>query len=153
SERDLHLLTLAQTAAVAGDREVALDEAAVAGLEVEPEPLVAPHTDLCVQVHAATRRALADGEFDPFVLGAARAGGTTAGRFLHLLDPADRDRMAAAYRDLPTLHPNAAAAQVSCPPLYTRTGNVARAPSLQLPVISLAEYPTDGADAIALDDL
>jgi thiopeptide-type bacteriocin biosynthesis protein len=154
SERDLRLLALAQTAAMAGDREVILDEATVASLEVEPEPPVAPHTDLCVQVHAPTRQALAQGEFDLLVVGAARAAGTMTGRFLHLLDPADRDRMASAYRQLPTLDPDAVPAQVSCPPLYARTGNVARAPATQPRVISLAEYPTGGENSmIPLDEL
>lgn len=154
SERGLRLLALAQTAAVAGDREVILDEATVTSLEVEPEPPVAPHTDLCVQLHAPTRQALAAGEFDLFVVGAARAAATMTGRFLHLLDPADRDRMAAAYRRLPTLDPDAVPAQVSCPPLYARTGNVARAPATQLRVISLGEYPTGGQNAtIPLDEL
>ena len=152
SERDLRLMALAQTAAVTGEREVVLDEATLSDLAPEPAPRAAPHTELCFQVHAPTRQAVEAGEFDLVVVGASRAAGTLAGRFLHLFDAADRDRMAEAYARLPTLDPEAIPAQVSCPPLYPRTGNVARAPTVLPHVISLAEQPTRG-EAIPLDDL
>src|SRR5690606_24838877 len=138
--------------AVTGEREVVLDEATLSALAPEPAPRVAPHTELCFQVHAPTRQAVEAGEFDLVVVGASRAAGTLAGRFLHLLDAANRNRLARAYEALPPLDPRAIRAQGSCPPLYPRTGNVALAPAVLSQVISLAEQPTR-ADVIELDAL
>ncbi|MGH8919278.1 MAG: thiopeptide-type bacteriocin biosynthesis protein, partial [Actinomycetes bacterium] len=86
------------------------------------------------------------------VLSAARQAGTTIGRFLHLFESGDRDRMVRALAGLSTLVPGSLLAQVSCPPLSVRTGNLARAPAV-FPPISLGEHRPDAPAQIPLDDL
>ena len=94
SDCDARLLALAQQAALDHSIEIVLDDQAIADLAAVQ---VRPHTDLCVRVHAPTPDAIQRGEFELAVVGASRAAGTTTGRFLDLLGPADRDRMASAY--------------------------------------------------------
>ncbi len=154
SERDTQLLALAQNAAMSQSIEVVLDEAAIADLMVQDFDKVQtqPHTELSFLVHAPTRSALDRGEFTLAVVGVSRAAGTMTGRFLDLLDPGDRDRMADAYARLPSVHEDALPVQVSCPPLYPRTENVTRAPAILPHVVSVAEHHTGGG-VIPLDDL
>lgn len=154
SERDTRLLALAQNAAMSQSIEVVLDEAAIADLTAEDFDKVQtqPHTELSFRVHAPTRSALDQGEFTLAVVGVSRAAGTMTGRFLDLLDPEDRDRMADAYARLPTVHDDALPVQMSCPPLYPRTENVTRAPAILPHVVSVAEHHT-GDGLIPLDDL
>lgn len=154
SERDVRLLALAQNAAMSQSIEVVLDEAAIADLMVEDFATVhpQPHTELSFRVHAPTPGALDQGEFTLAVVGVSRAAGTMTGRFLDLLDSADRDRMVGVYAQLPTVNADALPVQVSCPPLYSRTENVVRAPAILPHVVSLAEHHTGGG-LIPLDDL
>ncbi len=155
SARDVRLLALAQQAAMDGDNEVVLDDRAISELAADDftKAQMPSHTELCFHVHAPTRNSLDRGEFDLVVVGASRAAGTTTGRFLDLLDDADRDRMTGAYAELPTADTDALRAQVSCPPLYPRTENVARASEVLPRVISLAEYHTPGSNLLPLGDL
>ncbi|MGH4017569.1 MAG: lantibiotic dehydratase, partial [Pseudonocardiaceae bacterium] len=142
SARDRTLLHLAQRAALDGG-EVVLDDHALAELAADSTqaqpPDAPPHTELRFSLHAPTTDALDRGEFTLVVLSAARQAGTTTGRFLHLLNSADRDRMAQAFTGLPTLVPGSRLAQVSCPPLSARIGNLARTPAV-FPPIPLAEH-------------
>lgn len=155
SERDMRLLALAQNAAMDRSTEVVLDEAAIADLMAGDftQAQVQPHTELRFRVHAPTPDALDRGEFELAVAGVSRAAGITTGRFLDLLDPGDRERMFGAYAGLPTVGEDAVPVQVSCPPLYTRTENVARSPAVLSHLVSLAEHHTPGAGVIPLDDL
>ncbi len=154
SERDVRLLALVQNAAMDQSTEVVLDEAVIAGLMVEGAATaqVQPHTELSFRVHAPTRGALDRGEFTLAVVGVSRAAGTMTGRFLDLLDPGDRDRMVGAYARLPTVNDDALPVQVSCPPLYPRTENIARSPAVLPHVVCLAEHHIGGG-VIPLDDL
>ncbi|MGH4018807.1 MAG: lantibiotic dehydratase [Pseudonocardiaceae bacterium] len=155
SARDVRLLALAQKTAMDGGNEVVLDDRAISELAADDfaKARMPSHTELCFRVHAPTRDSLDRGEFDLVVVGASRAAGTTTGRFLDLLDEADRNRMAGAYAELPTADTDALPVQVSCPPLYPRTENVARAPEVLSRVISLAEYHTPGSNLLPLGDL
>ncbi|WP_063793986.1 lantibiotic dehydratase [Streptomyces graminilatus] len=139
--RDEQLVALAQRAAFDGTREVHLTEEALTELEHGPADLPLPHADLRFHLQAPTRQALAGGDFTLVVNGVTPAAGASSGRFLDLLDAADRDRMTAAYTRLPTLEAAAIRAQVSSPPLHVRTENVARAPALGPHLISVAEHP------------
>ncbi|MPZ64706.1 MAG: lantibiotic dehydratase [Pseudonocardiaceae bacterium] len=154
SERDTRLLALAQNAAMDRSIEVVLDEQGLSDLMAEDfaAAQVQPHTEVCFRVHAPTRDALDRGEFDLAVVGVSRAAGTMTGRFLDLLDPADRERVLGAYARLPTVNDDALPVQMSCPPLYPRTENVARSPAVLPHVISLAEHHTGGG-RVPLDDL
>ncbi|MGH3921708.1 MAG: lantibiotic dehydratase family protein, partial [Pseudonocardiaceae bacterium] len=153
--RDRTLLHLAQQAALDGG-EVVLDERLLSELAPEsteaPLPHDPPHTELRLRLHAPTTDALDRGEFTLVVLSAARQAGTTTGRFLHLFESEDRDRMIQAFTDLPTLVPGALHAQVSCPPLSPRTGNLARAHAV-FPPIPLGEHRPDADGQISVDDL
>lgn len=155
SERDVRLLAVAQKAALDHSVEVVLDEEAIASLAAGSiaTARVQPHTELRFHIHAPTPGALDRGAFDLAVAGVSRAAGTTAGRFLDLLDPGDRERMFGAYRQLPTVSEDALAVQVSCAPLYPRAENVARSPAVLPQLVSLAEHHTGGDGVIPLDDL
>jgi hypothetical protein len=153
--RDRTLLRLAQQAALDGSDEVALDEHALSELaaesaEIRP-PQVPPHTELRLRLHAPTTDALDRGEFTLVVVSAARQAGTTTGRFLHLFEPEDRDRMVQAFTGLATRSPGSLLAQVSCPPLSSRTGNLARIPAV-FPPIPIGEHRPDRITQVPVDD-
>ncbi|MDT3396324.1 lantibiotic dehydratase [Streptomyces sp. B1866] len=153
--RDERLLALAQQAALDGTGELVLDDRALADLAVDDGAgggQVQAHTQLSFRIQAPTPAVLERGAFDLVLAGVSAAAGTSAGRFLDLLDAPDRDRMAAAYAGLPTLEDGALRAQVSSPPLRVRTENVARVPAVLPYVISLAEHGAAGR-ALPLDDL
>jgi class I lanthipeptide synthase len=154
--RDRTLLRVAQQAALDGSDEVALDEHALSELAAESAetrpPQVPPHTELRLRLHAPTTDALDRGEFTLVVVSAARQAGTTTGRFLHLFEPEDRDRMVQAFTGLATRSPGSLLAQVSCPPLSSRTGNLARTPAV-FPPIPIGEHRPDRITQIPVDDL
>jgi thiopeptide-type bacteriocin biosynthesis protein len=154
SDRDVRLLGLAQRAALDGARELVLDDAAIATLataEITRTQMPA-HTELSFHLQAPTREALKQGEFTLVVASASRAAGTLTGRFLDLLDDQVRVRMAEAYAELPTVNAGALPAQLSCPPLFARTENLARSTALPLPALSVSEHPVR-RELIPLNDL
>ncbi|MEU4113784.1 lantibiotic dehydratase [Kitasatospora sp. NPDC028055] len=155
SERDRRLIALGQEAAIDGSIEVLLDDKAIDRIAFDgiESAVPVPHAELAFQLLAPSLADLRAGRFQLTVTGALRAAGATTGRFLSILNPADRDRIMKSYAALPTLEENAVAAQVSCPPLYVRTGNVNRAPAVLAHVIPLAEHHQAGEGTIALDDL
>lgn len=155
SARDSKLLTLAQRATADGQLEVVLDEAGIGALEVSaPGPIRAPsHVEICVEVHACDVDALTRGDFTLTVTATPRAAGTVTGRFAGLLDPADREPLAAALATLPGSAPAAAVVQVSFPPLAARSGNIIRSQAFTPQVISLGEHRTHSDELIGLDDL
>jgi lantibiotic biosynthesis protein len=153
SDRDMALLSLAQTAALEHRREVVLDEQAVQDLTVTQVEHIQPHTELRVRLHAPTLRAVARGESELVVVGVSRTAGATIGRFLHLLDPVDRTRMVTGLAGLPTVVDGALAVQVSCPPLRPRAENVTRHPMVLPHVISLGEHHRGDGEAIPVEDL
>ncbi|MGH3800341.1 MAG: lantibiotic dehydratase, partial [Pseudonocardiaceae bacterium] len=154
--RDRTLLRLAQQAALDGGGEVVLDEQVLSELAADstgaPPPHGPPHTELRLRLHAPTTDALDRGKFTLVVVSAARQAGTTTGRFLHLFESEDRDRMVHEFTGLPTLVPGSLLAQVSYPPLSPRTGNLARAPAIFAP-IPLGEHRSDADAQIPWDDL
>lgn len=155
TDRDRLLLSLVQRATMSGVGEIALDEDLVDALQTtDPATIQVPaHTELSFQVHASTREAVDRGDFDLMVVAAFRAAGTTTGRFLHLLDPPERARVAQAYANLPTVDPDALAVQVSAPPLLIRTEQLARTPAVLPRLLSVGEHPTTGPERVTLDDL
>jgi thiopeptide-type bacteriocin biosynthesis protein len=153
SERDAALMRLAQNAALDRCVEVVLDDAAIAGLEAENLGRAhwPSHTELAVQVHAPSRAALERGEFELAVSSAFRAAGTTTGRFLDLLDAADRHRMVRAYAGLPAVNDGALRVQMSCPPLYVETENVARSSQVLPDLLAVSEHRAE--DVLVPEDL
>jgi thiopeptide-type bacteriocin biosynthesis protein len=153
--RDGRLLALAYARVLDGGDEITLDDQAIgdlAGSSYDP-PQVPPHAELFVQLHAGSTAAVQRGDFRLVITGASRAAGTTAGRFLDLLDPGSRQRAARAYTRLPVLREGAVAVQVSCPPVHARSEGVARAPAVLPVVISVAEHRPPGDSVIPLADL
>ncbi|MBB4930700.1 thiopeptide-type bacteriocin biosynthesis protein [Lipingzhangella halophila] len=155
SERDRGLLRLAQQAALEQRREVTLGEEDLAALvrqTTETTPDGPPHTELRFHLYAPNTAALDRGAFTLVVDGASRQAGALSGRFLHLLEPRDRERMMRALSGLPCFHPDATLAQLSCPPLAARNRHVACAPGV-FPRISLGEHPGKPDDELAVEDL
>ncbi len=153
--RDHRLLKLAQHAVMDCSDEVILDDRTIDEIAADAQmnARMPPHFELCFQIHSLTRQALDRGEFQIAVVSASRAAGTTTGRFLHLLDTADRDRMADLYAGLPTAEAGAWRIQISCPPLSRRTDNVGRVAAVLPDIVSLGEYPSPGSSLLPLEDL
>ncbi|QKW22279.1 lantibiotic dehydratase [Kitasatospora sp. NA04385] len=146
--RDAQLMALAQKAAVECLDEVDLDGPLLERLAPSPVPegVVQPHAELTVRLSA-------DGAvpFTPVVQAVPRGAGTTAGRFLYLLETERRRELEAAIAAAPPLRAGALVVQVSAPPLYARAENVSRAPAL-LPLLTLGEYPQIGS-VLRLEEL
>lgn len=156
TKRDHALLRLAQSAALQRRIEVALDETTINELDSDrlARAQWPPHAELALRIQAPTRKSLDAGEFTMVVTGVFRAAGATAGRFLDLLDSSDRNRMTSAYGALQPLNAEATRLQVSCPPLYTETENVARSLPVLPTRLSISEHPTrDAAAMLGPDDL
>lgn len=155
TERDRRLLVLAQRAALDGADEVVLDDAAIDDLAVGGPTSGGPDgarlpvdLELCFQVHAPSASTLEAGVFDLVVRSVSRGAGTMAGRFLDLLDPADRQTMAHAFTGPAEADPDVVRAQLSFPPLVMGTDHVARAPQVLPAVISLGEHPGEASGRV-----
>ncbi|WP_380277507.1 lantibiotic dehydratase [Kitasatospora purpeofusca] len=153
-ERDARLIKLAHTAGMRHRLEVELDGAALEHLATtDPGHPVQPSTELTVRIHAEDLTALQQGEFTLHVVGVARSAGSTTGRFLDLLDEADRRRMTTSYGNLPGVHEGAVLTQISSPPLSARAQNVARAPQAADLVIPLGDFHDLDTALIPVTDL
>lgn len=151
TRRDEHLLGLAQEAAINQTREITLTEEDLAALAVGEVTQVPAHVELCFSVLATSLNALNQGRYTLSLAGLSQAAGTTTGRFLTMLESADRDRMTTVYASLPTLTAATDRVQISSPPLRLRTQNVGRAPAVVPHVLSLGEH--NPAATLDLDDL
>ncbi|MDA1359737.1 lantibiotic dehydratase [Glycomyces luteolus] len=152
TDRDRALLQLAHEAVAQGRMEIDLDAADTERIAVA-SPTAPPHVGIAFHLRAADLDALATSRFTLVVEGAGRAVGTTEDRFLHLLDQADRDRIAALWGQLPTAAVGASHVQLSGPPLWASTANVGRVPQALPDLLALGEYPTEQRGALRLDDL
>ncbi|MGW1997710.1 lantibiotic dehydratase [Embleya sp. NPDC001921] len=153
-ERDGRLVKLAHTAGMRRRLEVELDDAALEELATtDPDHPVQPSTELTVRIDAASVAAVRQGEFTLHVVGAARSAGVTAGRFLAMLDDADRRRMTEVYAGLPGVHHGALVVQISSAPLSLRAENIARSPQVTELVVSLGDYQSPGSGLVPVTDL
>ncbi|WP_433531296.1 lantibiotic dehydratase [Micromonospora sp. CA-263727] len=153
SERDRGLLRLAQQATMGGGDEIMLDERIVADLAgPDARVQVPPHVELFVQIHAGSAAALRQDRYTLVVSGAARAVGSTTGRFLHLLDPVERTRFRDAYSAVATVRAAAEPAQLSFPPVLASSDHLACAPPMLPMLLSAGEF-VDGDEPIRVDDL
>ncbi|WP_344549888.1 lantibiotic dehydratase [Kitasatospora saccharophila] len=151
--RDELLLSLAQQAAVEGLEEVEVDGALLRRLGPGPVGAVPAHVELTVRLLADGRGADGGpGRYGVAVEAQPRPGGTTATRFLPLLDDGDRKELTAALRGAPAARHGARAVQVSAPTLTGRAANLTRTPAL-LPVLPLGECPESSAGAVRLEDI
>src|SRR6266511_965314 len=117
TERDAYLLALIQQAMLDGAAEIRLTDADIEALTVgDPGAVVAPaRIELSVAIDAGCAEALDRGDFELRVTGAPRAYTSMAGRFAHLLDAADRERLAHTYAPR-TGDRDVVAVQLSFPP-------------------------------------
>jgi len=151
--REAALLRLAQNATFSHDQELNLDDEILDRLTSSADvQWVYPHTELRFAVHAPTLKALDRGEFSLAVTLASRQAGSSIGRFLHLIDPIEKQAVFEEFRSLPTLTENATTAQISCPPTVAHVQNVARTPPV-FPLIPIAEHGYRAEKAVELDDL
>lgn len=156
SERDERLLALAWQALADGSREIVLSDDLIDRL-VGEAPVgqdVPPHVEMCARLHADSLPALEREDFTLTVT-PARAAGTLTSRFTPLATGTGTG-LDEIYRRVPASAENALTAQLSFPPLYPHTENVARVPAYLPHVIPLGEHrsPDDTAPTlIDVDDL
>ncbi|WP_406308085.1 lantibiotic dehydratase [Streptomyces griseoaurantiacus] len=154
SERDERLLTLAWQALANNSREIVLTDDLIDHLaDDEPAGQAAPpHVEMCARLHADSLSALERGNFT-LTATPARCAGTLTSRFTPVATGTGLDEI---YRQVPAGVENALTAQLSFPPLYPHTENVARVPAYLPHVIPLGEHrsPDDTAPTlIDVDDL
>jgi thiopeptide-type bacteriocin biosynthesis protein len=154
SARDDALVRLAQAAALDGRDEVILTDEQIEALDVGPdEPRLPPHLEIGVRVHAASLEELQRGRFRLEVLNVSRGAGVSTGRFLSVLDPADREALVAELADLPAADGNTVPAQLSFPPLVSESAHVTRSPQVLPIVISLQEHRAPQDTVLTPEDL
>ncbi len=140
--RDRLLAQLAQQSALNDCTEVILDDELTGRLRGDDDRPPIPHTELRFTLAAATPQDLDRGAFTLTVVSGARHAGVAAGRFLHLLSPAELASFQHVYRNLPTALPGADTVQLSGPPLDARLAAVARTPAV-LPVLPVGDFHPD----------
>ncbi|MCP2286554.1 thiopeptide-type bacteriocin biosynthesis domain-containing protein [Promicromonospora umidemergens] len=152
-DRDGILAALAQRAALERQVEIDLDDALIERVASQPPRVAQAHTELRFEVQAATAEQVDAGDFTLVVAGAARAAGTTTGRFWHLREEASIDQIRDAYRSLPTSTRDALVAQVVVRSLNVRAENVSASPMVLPYVICPDGVTPPGTEPIRLDDL
>jgi thiopeptide-type bacteriocin biosynthesis protein len=154
SVRDDTLVRLAQAAALDGLDEVVLTDELIAAIDLGPEhPRVPSHLEVGVRVQAASAEELRRGRFRLEVASVSRGVGVTIGRFLSVLAPGERERLAAELADLPAADAGTVAAQLSYPPLHSTSAHVTRAPQVLPTVISVQEHRAPTGDVLTPADL
>ena len=152
TERDAALLALIQRSALDGSDEISLTRRDIAALTTGDHDAVVPppRCEVAFALHARTASAIGAGEFELRVTGVARFPGSLAGRFTHLLIPAERDAITAAFEA--SEEADVMAVQLSFPPRLPRTEHVTRVAPLTGTVLHLGEHPGRG-ETISVDDL
>ncbi|MCT2594493.1 lantibiotic dehydratase [Streptomyces sp. N2-109] len=154
SARDDTLVHLAQAAVLDGREEVVLTDELIAAMDLGPvHPRVPPHLEIGVRVHAGSTEDLQHGRFRLEVVSVSRGIGVTTGRFLSVLAPEDRERLALELADLPTADVGTVPAQLSFPPLLPTSAHVTRAPRVLPTVISVQEHRAPDGDVLTPSDL
>jgi lantibiotic biosynthesis protein len=152
TERDAALLALIQRAALDGSDEISLTRDDIGALTTGAhDAVVAPSwCEVAFALHARSASAVDAGEFELRVTGIARFPGSLAGRFTHLLTPAERDAIGAAFgagQDA-----DAMAVHLSFPPRLPRAEHMTRAAPFAGTVLHLGEHPGVG-ETTSVDDL
>ncbi|MDT3443608.1 MULTISPECIES: lantibiotic dehydratase [unclassified Pseudofrankia] len=152
SRRDEELLRLAWEAAIAGQRELVLTDELIAAITadrpVDPR-WIPPHVELGAQVHTTSIPALEAGDYT-FSVHPAWAFGTLTCRFGAAVSRAGLDTVFAAA---PPAVDGALPVQLSFPPLFPHSENVARVPRWLPQVLPVGEHRADDATVIRIDDL
>ena len=151
TDRDETLLALLQPVLMEGRRELVLTDKVIDTLAdaAGTEPHFVPRVETAFEIHAPTVADLARGAFEIVLTAVPRPGSSMAGRFAHLLDPADRETLATGYRT----DTDALTAQLSFTPRKRRNENVVRTPWLLDHVIAIGEHTPAAAETIGPDDI
>ncbi|WP_030898821.1 lantibiotic dehydratase [Streptomyces sp. NRRL F-5126] len=152
TDRDEVLLAMVQQVLMDGRDELRLTDAMVDALEKAAggdERLFVPRVEVAFEVHAPSSAALAGGDFDVLLTSVPRPGSSMAGRFAHILPPAQQDALAATYHG----SPGALATQLVFPPRRRRNENVTRTPRVLPHVIELSGHHTTDETTIPLADV
>ncbi|MDI1461075.1 lantibiotic dehydratase [Catellatospora sp. KI3] len=152
-DQDRRLLALAQRAALRGEHEVVLDDAALEQVAGAAPSEVYPTAELTVRVHAESLQAIGRGDFQLSVVRASGQAFSTAGRFLDLFGEAARQRMAAEAVTSPAASEGALLAQLTAVTRYTISLDVNRATQLLPHLIPVGEHHPPSQATIALDDI
>lgn len=150
TDRDAAILALVQRAAMDGQDEIVLTDADLTALTVGNPGDVAPppRVEIGVTILADSAAAVDRGNFLLHVVATPAAATSMAGRFAYLLDPDDRERLAATFRGR---RDDFLPAQLSYPPRRPHNENVTRVPLMVPDVIALGEHPT--GNAISVENL
>jgi class I lanthipeptide synthase len=152
SRRDEELLRLGWEAVAGGQHEVVLTDDIIAAITTE-EPIdarwIPPHVELGARVHAASEEALREGDYT-FTVHPAWAFGTLTCRFGPTVTRAGLDTV---YAGAPTGIDGALAVQMTFPPLFPHSENVARIPAYLPYVLPLGEHRAHDLNVIRLDDI
>lgn len=155
SERDERLLALAWQALADGNWEIVLTDDLIDDLaDEEPTGQEAPpHVEMCARLHADSLSSLERGNFTLTVT-PARSAGTLTSRFTPVATGIGTGTgLDGIYRQVPAGVKNALTAQLSFPPLYPHTENVARVPAYLPHVIPLGEHRGSDDTAPTLIDV
>lgn len=144
TQRDAALLTLIQQAALDGRDEISLTRADIETLTTGDHETVVPppRCEITFALHARSAADLDSGKFELRVAAAARFPGTMAGRFLHLLTPAERAMFTTALRA--GEEPGVLPLHLSFPPRLPRAGHMTRVAPDGEAVLHLGEHPGTG---------
>lgn len=140
TQRDTTLMGMIQQALVDGREEITLSEADIAALTTgdHGDVVVPSRIELGITLHATSTDAINRGDFTLQVVAAPRAHTSMIGRFAHLLDKADRAKLARTYAP----DDDVVVAQLSFTPRRPHNDNVVRvAPHAGTVVLPLAEHP------------
>jgi thiopeptide-type bacteriocin biosynthesis protein len=153
SRRDEELLRLAWESIATDRGEVVLTDAMITAITAD-EPVdprwIPAHLELGARVRAASVQALEAGDYT-FAVHPAWAFGTLTSRFGATVTLSGLD---AVYATTPPVVNGALAVQMSFPPLFPHSENVARSPAWLPHVLSLGEHRADdSSNVIRLDDL
>ncbi|WP_169501734.1 lantibiotic dehydratase [Kribbella catacumbae] len=153
TDRDLQLLTMAQTAAVDQLTEIELTPQLVDQLSPGGAKGIgaARHLELTFQLHAASTAALNQGAFELAVTSVSRGIGTVTGRFLPLLGATYRNQLADELTRADV--GDVLRVQLSAPPLAAADAHVTRSPKVLPDVIGVAEHRPAAAETIPVSDL
>ncbi|WP_329127305.1 lantibiotic dehydratase [Streptomyces sp. NBC_01465] len=155
SERDEQLLALAWQATVERSGEVILTDQLVDELAADrlDERRIPPHVEMATRVHAVSVEALTRGQFT-LAVAPARSAGTLTSRFT---TTAAGSGLREVFRTVPTEVHGALPVQMSFPPVFPHSENIARIPAYLPHVVSLGEHRpaggTEEPEVIPLDDL
>jgi thiopeptide-type bacteriocin biosynthesis protein len=153
TSRDMALLRLAWGTVSNGRAEIVLTDEAITAITADESVdtrWIPPHVELAARVHATSAQALHEGDYS-FTVHPGQAFGTLTSRFGQTVTCAGLD---VVYAAAPPGVEGALSVQMSFPPLFPHSENVARIPAHLPHVLPLDEHRAGGGPGVvALHDL